>query len=130
MEESEENDPLPPEDALRRDQTDKHFVVNINNPFRVVNKDRIKEARWRSYNCKEPIPCLLCCQTDCDNCEMPLDKQKTLRDLIDQVSHPTKCNQNDYMYFHNMPPPTYEDNYSIENQNSVWKYCEIDSDDE
>jgi len=54
------SDGLPQEHTLRRSQTEKHFVVNINNPFRVKNAERIKEARWRHYNTEEPIPCLLC----------------------------------------------------------------------
>ncbi len=65
-------------DDMSMDITEYPITVNISNP----NKSYYAPA------------CRNCQSNQCKNCALPISKEKTLRDILTQLTHKTKFNDN------------------------------------
>lgn len=63
------------------------LIVNLTNPF--------YDSHKYSY---DSLECINCGEKNCKNCPIPVTKEKTLQQYIDEIVHPSLFNENESLY--------------------------------
>jgi hypothetical protein len=72
---------------FEQDQTNMPLIVNLTNPF--------YDSHKYSY---DSLECINCGEKNCKNCPIPVTKEKTLQQYIDEIVHPSLFNENESLY--------------------------------